>query len=71
MQCYKPIRIVFYLLFQLLKDNLCSGAYFTEAVAVMKKNKDVCNYLGHPIRVKYLDLGSKENIISPESAQVS
>ena len=52
------------------EGNLCSGPYFTEAVEIMKKNKGVCNFLGEPVRIKVLKLGSKENVISKENAQV-
>ena len=43
-----------------LPGNISSGPYFTEAVAVLRKNKQACSLLGEPVRVKALKLGMRK-----------
>lgn len=50
--------------------NISSGPYFTEAVAVLKKDKRACTLLGEPVRVKALKLGDEDNWVTAQQAQV-
>ena len=50
--------------------KICSGPYFTEAVAALRKNEQACSLLGEPVRVKALKIGDEGNWVTKEAAQV-
>ena len=54
----------------MFSGKICSGPYFTEAVAALRKNEQACSLLGEPVRVKALKIGDEDSWVTEQEAQV-